>query len=107
VLVGLVLLVLGVLDLESERGKLLLLSGMALGSLGGLDTALREHLAGFRSHTTVLSALPAVVSAAAVYLAAAPWPAVVTTAVVVFAAVFWLLRRAFVRRAQRAHRAHG
>src|SRR5215216_5830587 len=57
VLVGIVLLVLGALDLRSDRGKLLLVLGMALGSLGGLDTALREHLAGYRSHTTVIAAL--------------------------------------------------
>ena len=38
-----------------DRGKLLLVLGMALGSLGGLDTALREHLAGYRSHTTVIA----------------------------------------------------
>src|SRR5215210_473913 len=58
VLVGIVLLVLGALDLRSDRGKLLLVLGLALGSLGGLDTALREHLSGSRSHTTVLAALP-------------------------------------------------
>jgi len=107
VLVGLVLLVLGVLDLDSDRGKLLLLSGMTLGSLGGLDTALREHLGGYRSHTTVLSALPSVPLAAALYFAGAPWPAIVVTAVATFAGVFWLLRRAFTRRAQRARRARG
>ncbi len=75
VLIGIVLLVMGALDLDSDRGKLLLVSGMVLGSLGGLDTALREHLAGFRSHTTVISALPAVLVAAGLYFAGVPWPA--------------------------------
>jgi len=100
VLLGLVLLVLGVLDLDSDRGRVLLLSGMALGSLGGLDTALREHFAGFRSHTTLLSALPGVFTAAALFFARAPWPAVTAGAALVFAAAFWALRRAFVRRAR-------
>ena len=99
VLVGIVLLVLGALDLRSDRGKLLLVLGMALGSLGGLDTALREHLAGYRSHTTVISALPAVTCAALLYFAGAPWPAVVVAAVAVVGAVFWWMRRAFMRRA--------
>jgi drug/metabolite transporter (DMT)-like permease len=103
-LVGLVLLVLGVLDLDSDRGKALLLAGMALGSLSGLDTAAREHFAGFRSHTTVLSALPAVVVAVALYFARVPWPAVVIAAVAAFAGVFWLLRRAFARRVRRPRR---
>jgi hypothetical protein len=100
VLIGIVLLVLGALDLDSDRGKLLLVSGMVLGSLGGLDTALREHLAGYRSHTTVISALPAVVTAAALYFAGAPWPLVVAGAALVFVAAFWALRRTYMRRAR-------
>ena len=104
VLVGIVLLVLGALDLRSDRGKLMLVLGMALGSLGGLDTALREHFAGYRSHTTIIASLPGVVAAAGLYFAGAPWPAVIAVAVVVLAAVFWVARRAFMRSARRAHR---
>jgi hypothetical protein len=107
VLVGIVLLVLGALNLDSDRGKLMLVMGMALGSLGGLDTALREHLAGYRSHTTVIAALPAVTTAALLYFARAPWPAVVAGAVAVFAGAFWWMRRVFMRRASRARRARG
>ena len=102
VLVGLVLLVMGALQRDSDRGKLLLVFGMALGSIGGLDTALREHFSGYKSHTTVLSALPAVFTAAAVFFARLPWIAVVGGAVAVFAAAFWALRKAFMRRARRA-----
>ena len=101
-LAGIVLLVLGALDLGSDRGKLMLVLGMALGSLGGLDTALREHLAGYRSHTTVIASLPAVTAAAAAYFAGMAWPLVVLSAVAVFAVVFWLMRRTFMRRASRA-----
>ena len=107
VLVGIVLLVLGALDLRSDRGKLMLVLGMALGSLGGLDTALREHLAGYRSHTTVIAPLPAVTTAALAYFAGVAWPLVVVAAVAVFAVVFWLMRRTFMRRASRARRARG
>ena len=107
VLVGIILLVLGALDLRSDRGKLLLVLGMALGSLGGLDTALREHMAGYRSHTTVIASLPAVTAAALLYFARVPWPVVVAAAVVVFAGVFWWMRRVFMRRASRARRARG
>jgi len=107
VLVGIVLLVLGALDLRSDRGKLMLVLGMALGSLGGLDTALREHLAGYRSHTTVIASLPAVTTAALAYFAGVVWPLVVVAAVAVFAVVFWLMRRTFMRRASRARRARG
>jgi hypothetical protein len=107
VLVGIVLLVLGALDLRSDRGKLMLVLGMALGSLGGLDTALREHLAGYRSHTTVIASLPAVTTAALLYFARAPWVLVVLGAVAVFGGVFWWMRRVYMRRASRARRARG
>ena len=98
VLAGLVLLVLGLLSFDTDRGKALLVSGMLLGSLGGLDTALREHFAGFRSHTTLLAGLPAVALAAILYFAKAPWPAVVAAAVLAFGAAFWGLGRAYARR---------
>jgi hypothetical protein len=98
VLAGLVLLVLGLLSFDSDRGKALLVSGMLLGSLGGLDTALREHFAGFRSHTTILAGLPAVALAAILYFAKAPWPAVVAVAVLTFGAALWALGRAYARR---------
>src|SRR5687767_1073354 len=107
VLVGIVLLVLGALNLRSDRGKLMLVLGMALGSLGGLDTALREHLAGYRSHTTVIASLPAVTTAAVLYFMRVPWPVLIAGAVAVFAGVFWWMRRVFMRRASRARRARG
>ncbi len=98
VLAGIVLLVLGMLDYGSDRGRALLVSGMLLGSLGGLDTALREHFAGYRSHATVLAAIPAVALAALLYFVGAPWPAVVAGPVVAFPAALWLLARAYRRR---------
>jgi hypothetical protein len=99
VLAGLVLLVLGLLSYNTDRGKAMLVAGMLLGSLGGLDTALREHFSGYRSHTTVLAGLPAVALAAILYFAKAPWPAVVAAAIGAFAASFWTLGRAYARRA--------
>jgi hypothetical protein len=98
VLLGIVCLVLGFMDLGSERGRLLLLCGMALGSLAGLDTALREHFAGYRSHSLVLAGLPAVALAAGLFFVGAPWPAVVLGAVAAFGAAFWWLRRTYARK---------
>jgi hypothetical protein len=99
VLAGIVLLVLGFLNWDTDRGRLMLVCGMLLGSLGGLDTALREHFSGFRSHAMVLAGLPAVGLAAILYFAGAPWPAVVIAAVVAFAATAVPLARAYARRA--------
>ena len=61
----------------SDGGRLALLCGLVLASLGGLDTALREHFAGFRSHSSVLAGLPAVLVAGGLFFGRAPWAAVV------------------------------
>lgn len=98
VLVGLVLIVLGFLDLDSDRGRLMLLFGMVLASLAGLHTVAREHFAGFRSHSTVLAGLPAVAVAGAGFFARAPWILVLVAPVVTFVAAFVLFRNAFRRR---------
>ena len=98
-LVGIVLIVLGFLDLESDRGRMLLVLGMLLASLAGLDTAVREHFAGFRSHSTLLAGLPAVLGAAAVFFTRAPWIAVVGVGAAIFAGALVLFRNAFRRRA--------
>ncbi len=99
-LVGIVLLILGLLDLDSERGRLFLITGMVLGSLAGLDTSLREHFSGYKSHSTVLAGIPAVITAAAVYFAELPWPVVILGAIAAFAVSFTLLARAYRRRAR-------
>jgi hypothetical protein len=99
VLVGIVMIVYGFLDTDSPRGRVALVLGMALCSLAGLDTAVREHFEGYRSHTLLLAGLFAVVTAAALFFAEAPWIAVALAAVAVFAGGFVLFRRAFRRRA--------
>jgi hypothetical protein len=99
VLAGIVLIVLGVLSFDSDRGRAMLLCGMLLGSLGGFDTAAREHFAGYRSHSMILAGIPAVGLAAILYFAALPWPAVVVGALITFAGAVTLLARAYERRA--------
>jgi hypothetical protein len=100
VLAGIVLLVLGLINYDTERGRAMLISGMLLGSLGGLDTALREHFGGYRSHTTIIAGLVAVALAAALYFAGVPWIAIPVSAVLAFAVAFWLLARDYRRRAR-------
>jgi hypothetical protein len=94
VLLGLVLLVWGLIRVEDPAGRVLLVCGMALGSLGGLEAALREHFTGGPSHSTVLAGLPAVLTAGVLFFAGAPWVLVPVGLVVVFAAAFTALRRA-------------
>jgi hypothetical protein len=99
VLAGIVLIVLGLLNSGSDHGRAMLLCGLVLGSLGGFDTAAREHFAGFRSHSMMLAGVPAVGLAAILYFVAVPWPVVVVAAVLAFAGAVTLLARAYERRA--------
>jgi hypothetical protein len=99
VLVGIVLLVLGLISNDTPHGRAMLVAGLALGSLGGLDTAAREHFAGFRSHTLVLAGVPTVVVAGVLYFTAAPWVVVVAGAAVTLAVSLRLLWRAYERKA--------
>jgi hypothetical protein len=80
VLAGIVLIVVGFLDFENRDGRILLVLGLVLASLAGLDTAVRDHFSGFRSHTMLLSGVPTVLIAGALFYARAPWPAVVAGA---------------------------
>ena len=96
-LAGIVLLILGFLSYDTPRGRAMLVSGMLLGSLGGLDTALREHFGGYRSHTAILAGILAVGVAAALFFARAPWPVVLAAPIVVFLLAVWLLMRAYRR----------
>jgi hypothetical protein len=99
VLVGIVLIVIGlIVGFDSDRGQLALVCGVLLASLGGLDTALREHFNGYRSHSSLLAGLPGVVAAAALFFANAPWIAVAAGAALVFGLGFWVFRNAFRRR---------
>lgn len=66
VLLGLGLLLTGFFVGEN-RGVVLIACGLTLASLAGLELAVREHLAGFRSHTTVLAGAVTVPALAAGY----------------------------------------
>jgi hypothetical protein len=102
VLIALVLLVGSFLVDSSRRGPMLL-GGLALGSLAGLELSIREHFGGFRSHSALLAGAVAAAAITATYFitkgggaSVAVVPVVVGG--VVFMAAFWLFRQAFARR---------
>jgi len=97
VLLALVLGVLGFVQ-GGRRGFVLLGCAMALGSLAGLELSIREHFAGYRSHTTVLAGALAVAAGAGLWFAHLPQVAILPVAVAVFAAAFFALREVFRRR---------
>ena len=98
VLIGIVLIVLGLFRNDQTQGRVLLALGLSLGALGGLDTSFREHFAGFRSHTLVLSAFPAVATAVVIGFARVPLVLVVPIMLGVFLLAFVALRRVWERK---------
>ena len=101
VLVGIVCIVIGLLRRDDAGGRVILALGFALGALGGLDTSVREHLAGFRSHTLVLSAFPAVALTVIAALAGLPVFLVPLLTAGVFLAAYTALRRIWDRTSTR------
>jgi uncharacterized integral membrane protein len=72
--------------------------GVALAGLGGLEVAIREHFAGYRSHTTLLAGAVFVLTTGAVfYLADQILAVALAIGALAFAIVFYLARRAFQR----------
>jgi lysylphosphatidylglycerol synthetase-like protein (DUF2156 family) len=72
--------------------------GVALAGLGGLEVAIREHLAGYRSHTTLLAGAVFVLTTGLVFYAADQILAVaLAIGAFAFAVTFYLSRKAFQR----------
>jgi hypothetical protein len=95
ILLGLVLIVWG--GLSGEDGEQRLFAGLVIASLGGGELALREHLAGYRSHTTLLAGVAAFVVVTVVALGLGPvklWLLLLIGAAV-FASAFYALRTVF------------
>ena len=102
ILVGLVLLVLGFVS-RSPRGIVLIAVGIALGAIGGLELAIREHFAGYRSHSALLALTCAVLSAGLAFvIGIVAFGSVVALIPVAIGAVVWVpaffvMRNAFRR----------
>jgi hypothetical protein len=97
VLLSLVLLIVGFF-LQGTRGVTMIIAGVTLGSLAGLELSVREHFSGYRSHTTVLAgALAVLVLGAGFFLALAPILNL-GAGIAVFLIGFYLFREAFKRR---------
>lgn len=72
--------------------------GVALAGLGGLEVAVREHFAGYRSHTTMLAGAAFVLTTGLVFYAADQILAVaLAIGALAFVITFYLARKAFQR----------
>jgi hypothetical protein len=85
-----------------QRSVVMLTAGLALGSLAGLELSIREHFAGYRSHTTILAGAAGFAAMAVVFFAGGRGDVsralMIPVGGIVFVAAFWLLREAFKRR---------
>src|SRR3954447_12507315 len=103
ILLALVFGVIGFIRFDHQTGKVMVVAAMCLGSLGGLEVSIREHFAGYRSHTTLLAASCGVGSMILISVIAgkaglAVLAVVVGVGVLVFVLSFYGFRQVFVRR---------
>jgi hypothetical protein len=98
ILVGIVLILWGALS--GRDGEERLVGGLVIASLGGGELALREHLAGYRSHSALLGGVAAFAVVTVVALGLGPvkvWVLILLGATV-FALTFYAMREVFKRR---------
>ncbi len=98
ILAGIVLIAWGAL--RGDGGEEMLVSGLVIASLGGGELALREHLSGWRSHSSLLAGAAAFVSVTVMALGFGPVKLWILALVggAVFAATFYAMRELFKRR---------
>jgi hypothetical protein len=98
---GIVLAVAGFVVRE-QRGIAMILAGFGLVCLASAEVATREHLAGYRSHSTLLAGFVAAVVVSAFVLIAGPFGLTIGIAlalgVAVFAVMLRYLRQVFRKR---------
>ena len=99
ILLGIVLITWGFFS-GQDAGEKRIFGGIVLAAMGGGELALREHLAGYRSHTTLLAgaAAFAVITVIVIGLGTIKLWILLLIAVLVFGASFYWLRELFKRR---------
>ena len=98
ILLGIVLIIGGAL--QGSDGGRFIAAGLVIAGLGGGELALREHMAGYRSHSSLIAGAAAFVVVTAVALGLGPvklWM-LLLLGVAVFGATFYAMRELFKRR---------
>src|SRR3954453_12642778 len=101
ILLALIFGIVGFIRLEHQSGKGMVAAAMCLGSLGGLEGSIREHFAGYPSHTSLLAASCGVGSMILISVIAGKagvgiLALVVGVGVLRFVLAFYGLRQAFI-----------
>ena len=98
ILVGLALMVTGFVS-GGNRGGLFVVCGVGLVGVASLELAIREHFAGYRSHSSLLALAAAIATMAILGIGVGiARVAAIGVGAVVFAGAFLALRAAFRRR---------
>ena len=83
-----------------EGGTAIIVVGLTVCALGVLEVTAREHFSGYRSHATLLAAIPAVAIGIGVVSLIGErinrGPYLIVVAAPVFGLLFWLLRKRFL-----------
>lgn len=97
---GIVLMVWGFLDGAGGDGNSKIAAGLAIASIAGMELSVREHLTGFRSHTTLLAGAAAIAAIVIMGLVirVQTLGVLLIAGVAVFAACFFGLRGLFRRK---------
>jgi hypothetical protein len=96
-----VILLVGGFVVPPPRGSVMIGAGLVLGSLAGLELAVREHFAGYRSHTLVLAAAVGMAVLAALFVLASDSVSPllpVVAGLAAFGVAAWAFAGAFRRR---------
>ncbi|HEV7751163.1 MAG TPA: hypothetical protein VGO71_06465 [Baekduia sp.] len=97
ILLSIIMLGLGFLSGGDRRG-VLLGGGFVLVTLAAGELSVREHFAGYRSHSSLLAGICAILAAIPVWLLPVPQGVVLLVGAVVFVVALMGFRRAFMRR---------
>ncbi|MGK2877194.1 MAG: hypothetical protein ACSLFF_01245 [Solirubrobacterales bacterium] len=98
ILAGIALLVIGVI-IGGSTGDGLIVAGVVLACIGGLETILREHFGGFRSHAGMIAGIFGVTTLM-LTSAVLELPRAISAAagIAVYGLLFTTLRSAFIRK---------
>jgi hypothetical protein len=96
IFLGLVAVIVGFV-VWGSTGQILVAGGAVLGALGTLEFTIREHMGGYRSHSTLLAGFVAVAAGIVTAVARAPQYLVLAVTVGVFVVAFVGLREIFKR----------
>ena len=99
IFLAIVLIIVGFV-IGGSRGPIVAVAGLALGSLGGLEISIREHFAGYRSHSLLLAGALAMLTITVIALVAGKVliPILLGAGLIAFGAGFVGFREAFKRR---------